>query len=108
MYAPAFDRHREEPVAGAIAVEHTVELVITEGNYLLMDERPWDRVRLLLDDAWFLTTDDARRRERLVRRHVAHGRSPEDAARWVDDTDQPNARRVEGGGVRADLVWYVE
>ena len=38
VYAPEFDRSREESIAGAIAVRPEHRLVVTEGNYLLDDE----------------------------------------------------------------------
>ncbi|MDQ4104710.1 MAG: nucleoside/nucleotide kinase family protein, partial [Actinomycetota bacterium] len=37
VYAPEFRRAIEEPVAGAVPVPPGVPLVITEGNYLLLD-----------------------------------------------------------------------
>src|SRR3954452_11605922 len=36
VYAPAFRRDLEEPIAGAIAVPAAVPLVVVEGNYLLV------------------------------------------------------------------------
>ena len=53
VYAPEFRREIEEPIAGAVAVEPEVSLVITEGNYLLVDTPPWSRVRPLLDEVWY-------------------------------------------------------
>src|SRR5688500_10618650 len=49
VYAPTFDHILNEPVAGAIPVPPDTEVVVTEGNYLLLDTPPWDRVRPLLD-----------------------------------------------------------
>ena len=57
MYAPEFRREIEEPVAGAIAVAPDVEVVVTEGNYLLLDDEPWAGVRGLLDEVWYLDLD---------------------------------------------------
>jgi pantothenate kinase len=54
VYAPEFHRDVEESYAGAIAVPSDVPLVITEGNYLLLDQGPWSKVRELLDEAWFV------------------------------------------------------
>ena len=54
VYAPEFDRSREESVAGAIAVRPEHRLVVTEGNYLLLDEPGWSHVRPLLDEALFV------------------------------------------------------
>ena len=51
VYAPAFERTMEQPVAGSIAIDPSVPLVVTEGNYLLLPDAPWDRVRPLLDEA---------------------------------------------------------
>ena len=56
VYAPAYERSIEEPVAGAIAVPAEVPVVLTEGNYLLLDEAPWDRAREQLDASWFIDT----------------------------------------------------
>lgn len=105
VYAPAFRREIEEPVAGAIAVPAEVPLVITEGNYLLVDEGPWADVRALLDEAWYVGGDDTQRRERLVARHIAFGRAEAAARAWVENTDEPNARRIAATASRADLVF---
>lgn len=104
VYAPRFDRHLEEPVAGAVPVGPEVRLVFTEGNYLLHDGGGWEQVRPLLDECWYLTLDDAVRVERLVERHVAHGRSRAAAQEWVARSDEANARLVAAGAARADLV----
>ncbi|MER8195150.1 nucleoside/nucleotide kinase family protein [Streptomyces microflavus] len=104
VYAPAFDRALEEPVAGALAVTPDVPLVITEGNYLLLDEGPWAPVRGLLDEVWFLELDPEVRVRRLVERHVRYGKPPAVARAWVERSDEANARLVERGRDRADVV----
>lgn len=104
VYAPAFRREIEEPVAGAIAVRPKTQLVVTEGNYLLLDEAPWSAVVPLLDACWYVDVDDALRRQRLVRRHEAFGRSPQAARDWEAATDQPNALRIAADRHRADLI----
>ncbi|OEJ34984.1 nucleoside/nucleotide kinase family protein [Streptomyces subrutilus] len=104
VYAPAFDRSLEEPVAGSIPVAPAVPLVITEGNYLLHDAGEWASVRPLLDEAWYLAPDEDLRVRRLVDRHVRHGKDPAYARGWVARSDEPNARLVAAGRHRADLV----
>ncbi len=104
VYAPRFDRHLEEPIAGAIGVPAAVPLVVVEGNYLLHDEGAWAGVGPLLDDAWYLDLPDEVRVARLVARHVAHGRSPAAARAWVLRSDEANARLVARGRDRAGLV----
>lgn len=104
VYAPVFRREIEEAVAGAIAVPPEVELVITEGNYLLLDQGHWAGVRRLLDAVWYVDIDDAVRRARLVARHVQYGRTAAQARDWVLRTDEPNAVLVAASRARADVV----
>jgi len=103
VYAPQFVREQEQSIAGALPVPREVPLVVTEGNYLLADGA-FAPVRGLLDESWFLDLDSATRRERLVARHVRHGRSPEQAQRWMAGTDDPNAELIEQTHSRADLI----
>lgn len=104
VYAPEFRREIEEPVAGAIAVLPGTQLVVTEGNYLLLQEGAWGDVAPLLDEVWYVEVDDALRVERLVRRHQQFGRSFEEARAWVEQTDEPNARRIAATRERAHRV----
>lgn len=108
VYAPDFRREIEEPVAGALPVLAYTPLVITEGNYLLLDDDPaWAPVAGLLDEVWYLQVDADLRRERLTDRHVRFGRTREQALQWVAQTDEPNARRIEACAHRAQrtVVW---
>jgi pantothenate kinase len=103
VVAPMFERDLEQPLAGAIHVPPT-GTVVTEGNYLLLDEPRWRAVRDQLDVVWHLVTDDAARVERLVARHVEFGKSPAEARAWVARVDEANARLVEAARDRADVV----
>jgi pantothenate kinase len=103
VLAPRFHREIEEPVAGAIRIATDADLVITEGNYLLLAQGPWAGVAPLLDERWLLRPDDAVRRARLVARHEAHGRSPVEARSWVDEVDEPNAQLVIAHSGRAHV-----
>ena len=105
VYAPEFRREIEEPIAGAIAIHPHTQLIITEGNYLLLDEGPWSRVAALLDDAWYVEVDDGLRNDRLVRRHEQFGRSAQAARAWVAGTDEPNARLIAATRARAQWVF---
>ncbi|WBB54964.1 nucleoside/nucleotide kinase family protein [Verrucosispora sp. WMMD573] len=104
VWAPQFRRDLEEPIAGAIEVPPEVRLVVTEGNYLLIPNWPWDEIRALLHEAWFLDLDADLRRQRLVARHMAYGRSEQDARAWALGSDEANAALVADTADRADLV----
>jgi pantothenate kinase len=105
VYAPEFRREIEEPVAGAIPVFPATRLVITEGNYLLLDRGPWAGVAGMLDEVWYVDVDDAKRKERLTQRHQQFGRSSRDAMDWVNATDEPNARLIAATRHRAAVVF---
>ena len=104
VYAPGFERDLEQPLAGAIAVPPDVDLVVTEGNYLLVDEPSWRAAQACLDAVWFVDSEPSDRRERLVARHVAFGKTPEQARAWVERVDDPNAALVDSTRHRADLT----
>jgi pantothenate kinase len=103
VYAPAFRREIEEPVAGAIAVLPEVPLVVTEGNYLLLEHGHWHGVKPLLDEVWYVNVDPGLRRTRLLARHVSFGRSEDAAEQWVSQTDDVNARQIDATRMRADV-----
>ncbi len=104
VYAPTFRRDLEEPIAGAIHVAADVPLVVLEGNYLLAIEQPWDSLRELIDEAWYLEPDWAVRLERLVRRHMEFGRDPESARAWALGSDERNAELIAATRDRADVI----
>ena len=108
IYAPEFRREIEEPIAGAIPIFPETQLLITEGNYLLLDDGHWKKVPTFLDEIWYVDVDDALRIDRLASRHEQFGRSREEAVAWVNTTDEPNARLIETGKPRADLVFRWE
>ncbi len=104
VYAPEFRRAIEEPIAGAVPVPPRVRLVVTEGNYLLLDTAPWSAIRELLDEVWFLATDEQTRRAWLTARHRRYGRSAKLAAERTTGTDERNARLIASTASRADLI----
>lgn len=104
VYAPSFRRSVDEGVAAEIAVDPAATIVITEGNYLLVDADPWGQVRSRLDQAWFVATPADERERRLVDRHTRHGRTLEAAEAWARDVDGANAVPIEATQQRADLV----
>jgi pantothenate kinase len=102
--APRYDRAASVPIPGAIVVDPHVALVITEGNYLLVDQPPWTAVRPLLDEVWFVDVEDAVRISRLIARHIEFGMSPDEARDWVMRSDEANAAVVAATRDRADAV----
>lgn len=105
VWAPRFERSIEAAIAGSVPVEPDAEVVLVEGNYLLLDTPPWDRVSSQFDlRAYFQPADDAERVRSLIDRHIAHGHSPVDARDWVLRSDEANARVIEATRAHADVV----
>lgn len=104
VYAPEYRRDLRNGVAGAIAVPPAVALVVTEGNYLLLEGHGFGPVRELLDACWFVDLPEEARAERLVARHRLFGKTAEAAAAWTHGPDQRNADLVATTRGRADLV----
>ena len=103
VYAPAFHREIEEAVAGEIGVPEETRLIVTEGNYLLLGGA-WREVRALLDDVWFVEGDEGQRKRWLLARHVAFGRTPEQARAWIAAADEPNAKLIRACRDEADRI----
>ncbi len=104
VYAPVFRREIEEPVAAGVAVAADVPLVVTEGNYLLARTGAWPRARARMREVWYLEPPEELRLDRLVARHAAYGRSPQEARDWALGTDQANAQLIATTRADADLV----
>ncbi|MGW2485911.1 nucleoside/nucleotide kinase family protein [Streptomyces sp. NPDC001606] len=104
VYAPGFERVLEQPLAGAIPVPAAARLVVTEGNYLLLAEGSWARVRPCLDEVWFCEMPEEERIRRLIARHEEFGKDRAAAVAWVLGTDQRNAELIATTRERADLV----
>jgi pantothenate kinase len=107
IYAPGFDRVIEQPIAGSIAVPRAARVIVTEGNYLLLDG-PWTGARALVDEVWFCRPDENIRLERLLARHVEFGKTPEAAVAWMASTDTPNASLIAATLEHANLIVQVD
>ena len=104
VYAPRFDRSLEESIGSAVPVPAEIPLIVTEGNYLLVDTEPWAAVRDLLDACWYVEPGEELRLERLVARHQRFGRSPDEARERSYGSDQRNAELIASTRDRADRV----
>ncbi|MDL9945960.1 nucleoside/nucleotide kinase family protein [Gordonia sp. ABSL11-1] len=103
VYAPDFDHSTGEPISASLILPASASLIVTEGNYLALDG-VWAPVRELMTKLYYVDAPTAVRLDRLVRRHVAAGRSPSAARAWVDTVDEPNAALVATTLPLADQV----
>ena len=100
---PVFDRDLELSRAAAAIVEPRHRIVITEGNYLLLDDDGWRPVRDRLDFSVFLDVPFEELRRRLMARWLGHGYPPGEAKEKTEANDLVNARLVASTSVEPDL-----
>ena len=99
---PVFDRTIEIARAGARLIGQEVRHLITEGNYLLLDQEPWRDLAPLLDTTVFLDVPLPEIEARLTDRWKAL--DPEAYREKMEGNDLPNARLVIGESRPADYV----
>lgn len=96
---PLYDRRIHNPVENAVEIRE--KIVIVEGNWLLLDERPWNE--LPCDYSIFLRAGDESQLDRIVRRKIMGGFSEEHARKIVRENDWPNIIRCMNLSRRGDL-----
>jgi pantothenate kinase len=104
VYAPEFRRETEDAIAGAMPIPASAAIVVTEGNYLLLDTGDWGRVRSRLDEAWYVEVDEEMRVRSLIQRHIDYGKSPAEARAGVMRSDQRNAEIIAATRSNADVI----
>lgn len=98
---PGFDHYVGDPVENAIELRPGKQVVIVEGNYLLLDDPPWASLQNdVFDVTWYLDVSVDECRRRVEDRHVATGLTRAEAQHRVSSNDVPNAILVRGGSVR--------
>ncbi|WP_377269725.1 nucleoside/nucleotide kinase family protein [Peterkaempfera sp. SMS 1(5)a] len=102
IYTPDYDRTLHEPVAARHTVRPHCRLVVTEGNYLALDAPGWRDARARLHALWYVEAPDELREDRLRRRHLGNGSSPERTAARIAGNDHPNGEAVKAARTRCD------
>jgi pantothenate kinase len=101
---PTFDRTIEEPTENGIFVEPKHRLVIVEGNYLLLANSPWNKIKGLLSETWYIEETLTAIKPRLLERHMKGGRNKKQALKKMESTDLANARLIKVTRPLADRI----
>jgi pantothenate kinase len=104
IYYPIFHREIEESYAADGVVLKNTRLVITEGNYLLLEKGGWESVKKELSEVWYVKVNDELRLERLTKRHEMFGKDPQAAHKWAHGSDEINAELVQTTVASADVI----
>lgn len=104
---PVYDRNIHDVVEDAIKLEK--EIILLEGNWLLLDEEPWAVFRKKwADDTIFILAEEKMLKERLIQRKEKGGLSREEAEKWYENSDSSNVRRVLKSSVKGNLILEME
>lgn len=98
---PHYDRQLHDPVDDAITID--ADIVLIEGNYLLLNMDGWRDLSRYADYTISLTADEEMLRSRLIRRKMKTGMTQEDAKRFVESSDMRNVRLCLDKTMKADL-----
>ncbi len=99
---PVFDRSIEIARAGARLIPKDVPVIVVEGNWLLLNQAPWDRLRPMFDVTVMVEVPEHVLRARLRGRWDRLGLSEAEIVAKLEENDLPNGRLVRDGSVRAD------
>lgn len=102
---PVFDRNLELSRAGAALVPPGNGIIVTEGNYLLLDEAPWTTLTPLFDLTIMIRTTRDALEQRLVSRWLHHGLDEAAARRRAQENDLINAELVLSRSRPSDYLW---
>lgn len=92
---PSFDHAAGDPVEASIQLHRGPQIVLVEGNYVLLDTEPWRQLRdSVFDETWFLDVPIAECNRRVCRRHVETGLTEEQAELRVATNDSINAELI--------------
>ena len=103
VIVPVFDRELDVARAGARLIKAATEVIIVEGNYLLLDRQEWAQPARNYDLTVFLDVLMVTLEQRLVKRWRDHDMDREAAILRAQGNDIPNAITVIEQSRKADI-----
>ena len=103
QHLPGFDRDEDRVIPNQIHIAEEAQVIVTEGNYLLLDQSPWRELRPMFTASVFVKAPIEVLRVRLLERWLDQNLSQQEAQKRVANNDLPNALSVLSRSVDADL-----
>ena len=103
---PVYSRKLHDPVEDAQTVDK--DIIILEGNWLLLKDERWTTLRKFADYALFITADADVLKNRLISRKIQGGSTEEQATAFYEASDKANVERTLNDSVNADEVWLMD
>ncbi len=106
VYMPVFDRTRDIAIAGVQCVTDQEEVILVEGNYLLLNDEPWNALAELFDVQLFINPGMDVIERRILDRWRGAGLDADTIQRRTYDNDLPNAERVVTGSNTSKAIEF--
>ena len=104
FYWPTYCRKIHDPVIEGVSITEEMKIFIIEGNYIFYKCDGWNKINDCFDLKIFLTADENIIKDRLLKRHLAGGKSYDIAVEKVENVDIPNAHEILKSQLEADIV----
>ena len=101
-----YDRMIHDVVHDVLSVDD--DIILLEGNYLLLKEPRWTNIRVLADYTVFIKARPELLKERLIARKIQGGLSPEEAEKFYYASDGKNVERVLNNSAPANETWMLQ
>ena len=105
---PIFDRDIEIARAAAAVIPSSVNIILVEGNYLLLDEAPWLDLGKYFDTTIALKSSYQTIHQRLIDRWQHCNYTAAKIEEKLELNDLPNVNLVLGSSIQADLEFSTE
>lgn len=102
-FHPKFDRQMDLSIAQSIVIHPDTSIVVVEGNYLLLETKPWTSLQDVFDATVFVCPSRDAILDRLKQRWIKHGLDSEAAMLRARGNDLPNAELVMRESREADM-----
>ena len=106
VYWPGYERTIHDVVENAGFIE--ARIVLLEGNWLMLDEAPWDSLASFCDYGIFVFAERETLTERLVERKIMGGLGGDAARAFVKRSDAANIERILLHRTACDLELFMD
>ena len=105
-YWPLYNRSKHDPEENKVYIHH--QIILIEGNYLLLNEKPWDKIHQLFDESLFIEANPHELEKRLISRKMLGGIPYHQASKFYLKSDGVNVRRVLNNSLKANIQLKME
>ena len=102
---PIYDRRIHDVIEDVVTIRKNILLL--EGNWLLLREGDWRDLYSFADHTLFITCPTELLRERLINRKMRGGMTEAEATTFFETSDRVNAERVLSGSWLARETWQL-